>query len=135
MGVKIESLKLGYINIQSTHGPSGKTLTTDAPVDNGGQGSSFSPTDLLATAYLSCMLTIIDLKTKALGFETKSQGNVEKVMGNNPRKISELNIAISLSKDFPAEQREQIEKAARNCPVALSVSSDLSTNITFNYDL
>lgn len=135
MGVKIESVKLGHINIESTHTPSGTKLTTDAPVDNGGKGSSFSPTDLLATAYLSCMLTIIDLKTKILGIETKSKGTIEKVMGNNPRRISELNIAVSISNDFPTEQREGIEKAARNCPVALSVSSDLSTNITFTYDL
>ena len=135
MSVKIESLKLGYINIESVHSPSGAKIATDAPVDNGGQGSSFSPTDLLATAYLSCMLTIIDLKSKNLGIETKSKGCVEKIMENNPRRISTLNINISLSGNFPIDKREGIEKAARNCPVALSVSSDLSTNITFNYDL
>ena len=135
MGVRIESEKIGYINIKSTHTPSGTSVNTDAPIDNGGKGSSFSPTDLLATAYLSCMLTIIDLTCKQNGIETNSKGSVEKTMAANPRRVFQLDISINLSSSLSENDRKQIEKAARNCPVAMSVSSDLKANTSFVYDL
>lgn len=135
MAVRIDSEKVDYINIKSTHAPSKTSLNTDAPVDNGGKGSSFSPTDLLATAYLSCMLTIIDLTCKKHATETNSKGSVAKVMGINPRRITELNISINLSSALPKGIRNEIEKAAKTCPVAMSVSSDLKASVEFTYDL
>jgi putative redox protein len=135
MAVRIDSEKVNYINIRSIHAPSKTHLDTDAPVDNGGKGSSFSPTDLLATAYLNCMLTIIDLTCKKHAIETHSKGSVSKMMGTNPRRITQLNISISLSSKIPERIRGQIEEAAKNCPVAMSVSSDLKTLVEFKYDL
>lgn len=136
MSVIIKACKTSYINFECLHTPSQNTIVTDAPVDNGGNGSSFSPTDLLATAYLSCMLTIIDLTVKANNWgELKTEGQIEKIMTSNPRRIGELRVMIRMPASTPENQRDKLEKAARNCPVALSVSEGLITDIDFAYEL
>ncbi|MDC0100175.1 OsmC family protein, partial [Crocinitomicaceae bacterium] len=52
---------LGGLRTKATHLKSGSEIVTDAPVDNNGKGEAFSPTDLMATAYASCLLTIIGI--------------------------------------------------------------------------
>ena len=55
--VEINVRYQGELRCQAEHGPSKTTLLTDAPVDNHGKGESFSPTDLVATALPSCLMT------------------------------------------------------------------------------
>jgi uncharacterized OsmC-like protein len=59
--VKIRTMYEGGLRCEATHGPSGTTLLTDAPVDKHGKGESFSPTDLVATALGACMMTIMGI--------------------------------------------------------------------------
>ena len=49
----------GELRTEAVHLSSGKTIITDAPIDNQGKGEAFSPTDLVATALGSCMITIM----------------------------------------------------------------------------
>ena len=132
---KISSSYLGNLRISSLHEMSGSKIETDAPVDNNGKGTRFSPTDLLATAYLNCMITIIGIycDQNKIHFDG-CEGEVEKIMTDNPRRISGLNFVLDLSmNNWNDQEKRRIENAAKNCPVAKSVSSEIKINIEFKY--
>ena len=65
--VEVTAESVGGLHFRMTHGPSGSTTVTDAPKDNGGDASGFSPTDLVATGLLDCMLTTMAIIAKREG--------------------------------------------------------------------
>lgn len=118
-----------------THVRSGSILITDAPVDNQGRGESFSPTDLVAGALASCMITIMGIAAREHGFEL---GNIEadilKIMSENPRKIGAVEIDLFFEKeDFTEKEIKIIEKCAYTCPVYLSLSEEMRKEIRFHW--
>lgn len=125
----------GNLRTTCTHMKSGTEIITDAPIDNQGKGESFSPTDLLATAYVACMLTIIGIYCQEHGVDfSHGQGTVEKIMVSHPRRISQLIIEMNLSNNGWSEKEcLKIERVAKTCPVALSVSSDMEIILTFKF--
>jgi putative redox protein len=131
-------IKLKYrenLNVESTHVPTNTVLQTDAPLDNQGLGRSFSPTDLLATAYASCMLTIIGIfcRENNLVF-TDLTADVKKHMSSNPRRVGELDVQIAFTGvNWSDKDILKMERAAKNCPVALSLHPDTKVNIEFKY--
>ena len=133
MGVIIEGKWTGGLKVKMTHKSSGVCLETDPPRDNGGDASSFSPTDLLATAYLSCMMTIMALRAKKEGWDLDGlSGSVEKTMSSDaPRRISQLDIAIKMPHNLLSTQKEILQKIAEDCPVAKSVSKEIHINIQY----
>jgi uncharacterized OsmC-like protein len=124
----------GNLRTSLTHKSSNSQLITDAPLDNHGKGEFFSPTDLLAAALGSCMVTIMGIRanTKNISLEP-FQFQIKKIMQSNPRKVGRVEIEIICSKDILLEDRAYLEKEARECPVALSLSKDLEQRITFSY--
>ncbi len=117
-----------------THGPSGIHIQTDAPVDNGGKGASFSPTDLMAGALGACMLTIVGLVAKRHGLDvTGAKANVVKEMVNDPRRIGKLSVVIKLPAALSPTDRQLLEKAALTCPVHKSLLPEIETPIIFQY--
>jgi putative redox protein len=133
--VSISLTYLGDLRCEAVHGPSGVRLTTDAPVDNQGKGESFSPTDLMATAYGTCMSTIMGIVAKrdgiALGRFTAA---IEKHMtAAPPRRIAKLELRFALPASLSAAERSKLEAAARACPVALSTSAEVQVVVTFSY--
>ena len=109
MGVKIDVEYLGGFKTRAVHGPSGTVITTAAPVDNQGDGSSFSPTDLAATALASCALTVMAMAAHKHGVTLEvATAQVEKEMSSQvPRRIARLPITISLPSGVPRELRER----------------------------
>ena len=132
---KIKSSYLGDLRISSEHIDSGDLLKTDAPKDNNGKGTHFSPTDLLATAYLNCVITIIGIYCNQHGIEFDGcEGEVEKIMTDSPRRVGTLNLKIDLSRnEWDDSIRKRVESAGRNCPVAKSVHPEININLEFNY--
>lgn len=132
MGVKIDGKLASGLTMTMTHQPSQKTLDTDPPVDNGGEGRSFSPTDLVATAYGSCMMSIIALMARRDGVDLSGMSvHVEKHMSQDtPRRISALDIRLDLPASLDAATRDKYIQAAKHCPVAKSVHPDI--NIRFS---
>ncbi|HLW29925.1 MAG TPA: OsmC family protein [Brumimicrobium sp.] len=131
----ISSTYIGDLRISSTHIKSGSILETDAPLDNNGKGTRFSPTDLLATAYLNCMITLIGIYCDQNGvtFE-QCEGQVEKIMIDSPRRVGGLNIILDLrSNTWNDKEKRRVENAAKTCPVAKSVSPEIKVNIQFLY--
>lgn len=131
----IKTTYKGDLRTEATHLQSGTVLTTDAPTDNQGRGESFSPTDLLATALGSCMLTIMGIAARTHGIDIDgTEVETTKVMATEPRRVGELVVAFHLPKNnYTDKEKAILEAAARSCPVAQSLSERLVQTITFNY--
>lgn len=125
----------GDLRCVATHGPSRSVLFTDAPVDNHGKGEAFSPTDLVATALATCMMTVIGIVARREGLELRGMhARVEKHMVTEPtRRIGHLPVRVSIPGKLTPEQRRKLEAAARSCPVHKSLHPDVSAPIEFTY--
>ena len=123
---------LGELRTQCTHVASEKSIITDAPIDNHGKGEAFSPTDTVATALASCLLTIMGIRAKQLKIDIKdTTANVKKIMGENPRRIDSIIIDVYFKKYFDEKIKKILEKAALTCPVYYSLNSSLKKEIQF----
>ena len=122
------------LRTEAQHIASGQKIITDAPLDNNGKGEAFSPTDLVATALASCMITIMAIAAEKNGINISgTSASVKKIMGTNPRTISDIVIEIKMSKDLALKDRKRLEKAALACPVHKSLHPDMNKEITFSY--
>ena len=122
------------LRTEAQHIASGQKIITDAPLDNNGKGEAFSPTDLVATALASCMITIMAIAAEKNGINiSETSASVKKIMGTNPRTISDVIIEITMSKDLDLKDRKRLEKAALACPVHKSLHPDMKKEITFSY--
>lgn len=127
---------LGELRTQGTHLKSGIQIITDAPLDNNGKGEAYSPTDLVASALASCMITIMGIQANKKGWDIKGvNAEVEKIMHANPRKIAAVRIQLVFPPSTPkdAESRSILEQAALTCPVALSLNTDIRQEVSFHY--
>ncbi len=117
----------GQLHCNAQHGPSSTRLATDAPADNQGKGESFSPTDLVATALGTCMLTTMGIVAGRKGYRIDGiDARIEKHMSKQPpRRIERLPVRMRVPPEvasaLDAEARRALEHAARTCPVALSL--------------
>ena len=137
MAVEINITYDGGLICTATHGPSRNTLTTDAPVDNGGKGATFSPTDLVATAMGTCMVTIMGLVAQRNNLNIHGlQVQVLKEMTADPvRRIGSLKtrLVFPRGKLLAAADRAKLEAAAKACPVKQSLHPDVKTPVEFVY--
>jgi putative redox protein len=137
MAVEINITYEGRLLCTATHVPSKNTLTTDAPVDNGGKGTAFSPTDLVATALGACMATIMGLEAKRSNLDIDGlRVQVLKEMTADPvRRIGSLKTRLVFPKGKPltAADRARLEAAANVCPVKQSLHPDVKMPVEFIY--
>lgn len=134
MAVEVRGEYTGGLKVRSTHGPSSATVTTEAPVDNGGTGGGFSPTDLVATALGACMLTVMGIVARRDGYALEGATfRVEKHMQQDPRRISKLPIAFRMPAGLGPDARKKLEAAAMACPVKRSLREDIQVATTFEY--
>ena len=126
----------GKLRCGAKHSDSGTTLLTDAPKDNMGNGESFSPTDLVATALGTCMLTTMAILAQRLEIDlTGATSVVTKEMIQQPtRRIGRLGVTIRVPKSLSAEQRQRLENAAMQCPVHKSLHPDVEIPVTFQWE-
>jgi uncharacterized OsmC-like protein len=132
--VKMDAIYKGKLKVQLTHMSGGPDLLTSAPLDNGGTGVGFSPTDLLGASLVSCILTTMALKAKSMGVPfDEASGSVEKHMVADPtRRVGRLVVKINLPEGLSVDQRQAFEHAGRHCPVAHSLSERISAEISFS---
>jgi putative redox protein len=135
--VEIQVAYLGKLRCQATHGPSGVKLITDAPKDNLGEGQSFSPTDLAATALATCMLTTMAIYAQRtslpvdLSGMTATIGKEMSVAG--PRRIARLPVTISIPHAPDEPTRQKLQNAALSCPVKKSLSPEVEMPVEFQW--
>jgi len=124
----------GDLRTTATHLRSGNSIETDAPTDNHGKGDRFSPTDLVATALASCIVTTIAIAAPSINI-VGAECSVEKIMTSNPRMIGEIVITIDFPKSGPytPEEQKRLEDIAVNCPVHKSLHPDCKRTIIFNW--
>lgn len=123
------------LHCRITHDPSGAVIETDAPKDNMGKGGSFSPTDLVASALGSCMLTIMGIFSMRNGISLAGATvTVTKEMAQEPaRKIKRLGVKFEMPKGIESKYREALERAALTCPVHKSIAADIEVPVEFHY--
>ena len=126
----------GDLHCKAMHGPSKTELFTDAPLDNQGRGASFSPTDLVATALGTCMLTVMGIMARTLDIDiTGTTAVVEKEMTTaQPRMIASLTVLIRVPHSVSPENKLKLERAAHTCPVHKSLHPDVHAPISFKWD-
>ncbi|CCH51313.1 OsmC family protein [Fibrisoma limi BUZ 3] len=135
---------LGDLRTECTHLQSGTKINTDAPTDNQGRGEAFSPTDLVANALGTCIITTMGINARRDGIDLKgSELSVTKVMSSDaPRRIARIEIELTLrpnNSDGPFlpndETRARLEKIAHTCPVAISLHPDIIQDVTIRWEV
>jgi Predicted redox protein, regulator of disulfide bond formation len=132
--VQIDTEYVSDLRCVAEHVPSGVTLSTDAPEDNRGEGRSFSPTDLVATALGTCIATILGIQAEEQGFDLEgTEVTVEKEMESDPRRIDSLRTEVTMPVALDERARTRLERAARHCPVDESIHPDIDAPIVFHW--
>jgi putative redox protein len=125
----------GDLHCKAIHGPSATGIVTDAPKDNQGRGETFSPTDLVAAALGTCMLTVMGIMARTLDIDIAgATATVEKEMSSAPpRRIDSLTVKIWMPRPVSPENQQKLERAAHTCPVHKSLHPDIRTPIEFTW--
>ena len=132
----IETVYQGTLRTQATHVQSGTQILTDAPVDNQGKGEAFSPTDLLAAALGSCMLTIMGIAAKQhqLNIDHTTCSITKIMAAEPPRRVGEIVVNLKFPKtDYTEKDKKILERAALTCPVYLSLHPDIKKTVDFGW--
>jgi putative redox protein len=128
----------GNLRTVCTHKRSGTLIETDAPVDNNGKGERFSPSDLVATALGSCMMTIMGMRAREMKVDLEGTHiDVEKIMKADPRRIGGINLTFHFPDSLQIDDKQKtiLEKAAHTCPVILSINPDIQVNVHFQWNV
>jgi len=125
---------LGDLRTSSIHLQSGSEIISDAPTDNHGKGEAFSPTDTVANALGSCMISIMAIKSKDLNLDLiGSTVEITKIMQAEPRKIAKIEVILNMSVTADEKSKTILERAAMTCPVFLSLNPDIEKAVSFNW--
>jgi putative redox protein len=130
----IQAKYLGELRTEATHLQSGTKIITDAPTDNQGKGEAFSPTDLVAEALASCMLTTMGIAARVHNINIdNTECEVTKIMAPNPRRVAEIVINLKFPGQYDEKEKNILEHASLNCPVYISLHPDLKKTVDFGW--
>ena len=126
----------GELRTICEHVRSGDSFITDAPLDNNGLGQAFSPTDTIATGLASCMLTMMGIKARSLNDDLiNATAEVTKHMAAGPRRISKIEVVLSLPSSISEKNRKILVNTANTCPVLYSLHPNIEKEISINWVL
>ncbi|HEY1764082.1 MAG TPA: OsmC family protein [Opitutaceae bacterium] len=133
--VSITGTYEGNLHCTAVHGPSGNALPTDAPRDNLGRGEAFSPTDLVAAAFGTCIATTMALAARKHGVDLAGlRFELTKEMASDlPRRISRLTATFWMPPDARRVPEGVLENAAHTCPVHQSLAPTVERAIAFTW--
>lgn len=125
---------LGDLRTECVHLQSESSMITDAPLDNQGRGKAFSPTDTVATALASCMMTVMGIKARENDLDiVGATAAVTKIMAADPRRISRIEIRLDFPSSLDGRSRKILERTAKTCPVLYSLHPEIEIDIQFTY--
>ena len=123
----------GGMRTTCLHLRSGSDFETDAPVDNHGKGERFSPTDLMATSLATCMITVMGIKARSMGFDLDGvEVEVEKIMKQEPRRVGGINLFFTIPGsllELGQKEKDILMRTGINCPVQFSLHPDIEVII------
>ena len=123
----------GELRTVCTHLRSGNNFETDAPVDNNGRGERFSPTDLMSTSLATCMITVMGIKARSMGFDlTGIKIEVLKIMRSDPRRVGSIELTFHIPdslRDIDEKTKTILKNTGLSCPVALSLHPDIEQKV------
>ena len=126
----------GDLRTTCTHLRSGSYFETDAPVDNNGKGERFSPTDLMATSLATCMITVMGIKARTMGFDLNGvKIDVEKIMKADPRRVGGINLSFHIPdalKNVDDKTKTILKHTGNTCPVQQSIHPDIEVNVDWD---
>ena len=126
---------VGELRTVCTHLRSGNSFETDAPTDNHGKGERFSPTDLMATSLGTCMITVMGIKARAMGFDLSGiRIEVEKIMKQDPRRVGGINLFFHIPdhlKDIEDKTKQILKHTGNTCPVQHSIHPDIDVKVNW----
>jgi putative redox protein len=133
--VQIDVTYRGDLSCTARHLPSGTVIETDAPKDNQGEGRSFSPTDLAATALATCVLTTMGLVARRHDWDIAgATATVIKHMVATPtRRIGRLELTVRMPKELDERARQTLERTAHTCPVHQSLAAAVEVPMRFEW--
>ncbi len=131
MAVTMSGTMTGATHGVVVHGPSGVELRLMAPQDNGGDASSFSPTDLCAVSLGACAAMTMSLYAGRNDIDARITFDVTKEMSASPRRIGRLTVRITVAGPVTDEQFEKLKAVAHTCPVRRSLHPDVEIDETF----
>lgn len=132
--VKCNMTYMGGLRCELQHGPSGATVSTDAPVDNHGKGEAFSPTDLMCSAMAACMATIMGIYAEKENLNLNGLTiEVGKIMSANPRRIARIETTINVPLPADTPHREALNECVIGSPAMRSLHPDIEVPITWNW--
>jgi len=126
----------GNLRTIATHLQSGTVIETDAPLDNQGKAERFSPTDLVATALGTCMMTIMGIKARDMNINlVNTKIDIKKLMKSDPRRIGGIDLTFSFPDELQLTEKERtiLERAAHTCPVIYSIHPEIEVNVAFQW--
>lgn len=125
----------GNLRCEAEHIQSKSIIETDAPTDNRGKGERFSPTDTMCVSLATCMLTTMGIKAADMNVDiTGSKAEVTKHMASGPRRISKIEVTVFLPANENEKERQVLEAAGNNCPVAKSIHPDIETVLNYHWN-
>ena len=121
----------GELRCTARHEASASLLETDAPTDNQGKGERFSPTDLVATALATCILTVMGIVARRQAWSLEgTTARVEKTMTTSGvRKIALLEVWIALPAALSGEAAARLREAGEGCPVKRSLEGAVAMTL------
>ncbi|MEO8855343.1 MAG: OsmC family protein [Ginsengibacter sp.] len=126
----------GNLRCEAEHLQSKSTIQTDAPTDNLGKGERFSPTDLLCVSLATCMLTTMGIKASDMNVDlSESKADVTKHMAADPRRVSKIEVSVTLPSKTGEKERLILERTGNNCPVAKSVHPDIKLILNYHWSI
>lgn len=133
---KMNMVYAGDLRCEIVHEYSQSQIETDAPLDNQGKAQRFSPTDLLCTSLATCVITTIAIAAQARKWPfTNAKASIEKIMQDNPRRIGEIKVHITIGKHgYSEETKEKIKAYSRACPVSRSLNPEVIQTVTFEFE-
>ena len=125
----------GDLRTTCTHLRSGSYFETDAPVDNNGNGERFSSTDLMATSLATCMITVMGIKARTMGFDLNNvKVEVEKIMKADPRRVGGINLSFHIPEELAGidvKTRDILKHTGNTCPVQKSIHPDIEVKVNW----
>ena len=136
ISTKISCKYLGDLHAEAKHSLSGSIIHTDAPKDHDGDGKDFAPTDLLASALGTCIITIMGIEAKRRGWKLgEINVDVYKTMTTNgPRKIKLLILEIFMPHELDKDKLKVLQSVSKDCPVKLNLEESIDIRFNWHYE-